>query len=108
MTYVKTKRHGTRRALEAGGSDENSANLPIVIAQWRRGANNTVMIRLDQFKGSTVVCIRAWWTSPNAELRPGRSGITMSVQHLSALARALTKAEAVARRLGLLAGTDDA
>jgi hypothetical protein len=32
----------------------------------------------------------------------------MSVQHLSALARALTKAEAVARRLGLLAETDDA
>jgi hypothetical protein len=108
MTDMKTKRHGTPRALEVGGSDENSGNLPIVIAQWPRGANDTVMIRLDQFKGSTVVCIRAWWTSPNGELRPGRSGITMSVQHLSALAHALTKAEATARELGLLTEPDDA
>jgi hypothetical protein len=106
MTDMKAKRH--RPLREVDGSNQNIGNLPIVIAQWRRGANDTVMIRLDKFKGSKVVCIRAWWTSPAGELRPGRSGITMSVQHLPALACALTRAEAAARQLGLLADTDDA
>jgi hypothetical protein len=82
--------------------------LPIVIARWPRSANDTVMIRIDQFKGSAVIDIRAWWTSQTGELRPGRTGITVSIQRLPALACALTEAEAVARRLGLLAETDDA
>src|SRR4029077_2034658 len=99
MTDIKAKRH--RIPLEVDGSNQNIEDLPIVIAQWRRGASDTVMIRLDQYKESKVICIRAWWTSPTGELRPGRSGITMSVQHLPALSRALTEAEAVARRLGL-------
>ena len=86
----------------------SSQSLPIIIARWPRSANDTVMIRIDEFKGSSVIDIRAWWTSPTGELRAGRSGITMSVRHLPSLACALTKAEAAARQLGLLADTDDA
>ena len=85
----------------------SSQTLPIIVARWPRGANDTVMIRLDQFKGAAVIDIRAWWTSPTGELRAGRSGITMSVRHLHSLADALHKAEAAAHQLGLLAETDD-
>jgi hypothetical protein len=66
------------------------------------------MIRIDEFKGSLVIDIRAWWTSSTGELRAGRSGITMSVRHLPSLACALIKAEALARELGLLPEPDDA
>lgn len=86
----------------------SSVTLPIVIARWARSANDTIMVRLDQYMGSTVICIRAWWTSRTGELRPGRSGITMSVDHLPSLADALAKAEATARQLGLLTEPDDA
>ena len=84
----------------------SSETLPIIVAQWARSANDTVMIKIDQFNGTTVIDIRDWWTSPAGELRPGRSGITMSIHHLPALADALTKAEATARELGLLSEPD--
>jgi hypothetical protein len=80
----------------------STVSLPVIIAQWRRNARDTVMVRIDQFNGTAVIDIRAWWTSPTGELRAGRSGITMSVRHLPSLARALTDAEGTARELGLL------
>ena len=86
----------------------SSETFPVIIAQWRRSANGTVMIKIDQFNGTIVIDIRDWWTSPTGELRPGRSGITMSVRHLPSLARALTTAEATARQLGLLIEPDPA
>ena len=86
----------------------SSQTLPIIIARWPRSANDTVMIRLDQFNGNSVVDIRTWWLSPTGELKPGPKGITMSVRHLPSLAGALTKALATARQLGLLPETDDA
>jgi hypothetical protein len=86
----------------------SSETFPVIIAQWRRSANDTVMIKIDQFNGTAVIDIRAWWTSPTGELRAGRSGITMSVRHLPSLADALTQAEATARELGLLSEPDAA
>ena len=83
-----------------------TGSLPIVIAQWLRKARHTVMVKIDQFNGTVVIDIRDWWTSPTGELRPGPSGITMSVHHLPALAHALTRAEATARELGLLIEPD--
>jgi hypothetical protein len=86
----------------------SSETLPVIIAQWRRNTRDTVMVRIDQFNGTAVIDIRNWWMSPTGELRPGPSGITMSVRHLPSLAHALTKAEATARELGLLTEPDDA
>jgi hypothetical protein len=85
-----------------------SGSLPIIIAQWPRNARDTVMVRIDQFNGTMVIDIRVWWMSQTGELRPAPSGITMSVRHLPALARALTAAEAIARELGLLPEPDPA
>jgi hypothetical protein len=86
----------------------SSETPPVIIAQWRRNARDTVMVRLSQFNDTTVIDIRNWWMSPTGELRPGLSGITMSVRHLPSLAHALAKAEAAARELGLLTEPDDA
>jgi hypothetical protein len=108
MTHTKAKRHRIPRALEVDGSNQNIGDLPIVIAQWPRNARDTVLVRIDQFNGTMVVDIREWWTSPTGELRPGPKGITMSVRHLPSLARALAKADATARQLGLLTEADDA
>jgi Transcriptional Coactivator p15 (PC4) len=85
----------------------SSGSLPVTIAQWSRNARHTVIVRIDQFNGTVVIDIRDWWTSHTGELRPGPSGITMSVRHLPALAHALTKAEATARELGLLTEPDE-
>ena len=108
MTHTKAKRHRIPRALEVDSSSQIIGDLPVVIAQWSRNARDTVMVRIDQFNGTMVVDIREWWMSPSGELKPGPKGITMSVRHLPSLARALTKADAAARQLGLLAETDDA
>jgi Transcriptional Coactivator p15 (PC4) len=86
----------------------STTSLPVIIEQWPRNASDTVMVRIDRYNGNSVVDIRLWWKSPTGELRPGPKGITMSVRHLPSLACALTKAEAAARQLGLLAETDDA
>jgi hypothetical protein len=80
----------------------STKTLPVTVAQWSRNAKDTVMIRIDQFNGTTVIDIRSWRKSTDGELRPGRSGITMSVRHIPALASALTNAETTARQLGLL------
>jgi hypothetical protein len=86
----------------------SSETLSVTIAQWRRNARDTVIVRLGQFNDTKVIDIRNWWMSPTGELRPGPGGITMSIRHLPSLAHALAKAEATARELGLLAEPDDA
>ena len=86
----------------------SSQTFPIIVAQWSRSANGTVMIKIDQFNSTMVIDIREWWMSSTGELRQGPKGITMSVRHLPLLARALAKADATARQLGLLTEADDA
>jgi hypothetical protein len=81
--------------------------LPVIIARWQRNARDTVMVRIDQYGGDTVIDIRTWWTSPTGELNPGPKGITLSIRHLPLLAGALAKADATARQLGLLTEPDD-
>ena len=84
----------------------SSPIFPVIFGQWSRSVNDTVVVKLDQFKGTPVIDIRAWWKSPDGELRAGRSGITMSICHLPSLARSLTTAEVTALQLGLLAEPD--
>jgi hypothetical protein len=84
----------------------STTSLPVIIAQWPRNARDTVMVRIDKFNSTMVVDIREWWMSPTGELRPGPKGITMSLRHLPSLACAFTKAEAIARQLGLLTEPD--
>jgi len=60
-------------------------------------------VALDIYNGKHTVNARVWYRD-GGELKPGRSGITLSVKHLPALAEALAKAELYARDLGLIDG----
>ncbi|QRM27372.1 transcriptional coactivator p15/PC4 family protein [Microvirga sp. VF16] len=81
-------------------------DLPMTVAEWKRNSRETLRVRLDTYNGQTIVDCRAWWSDANGELRPGKSGLTLSVRHLPALAEALAKALAAAQDAGLV--TDDA
>jgi hypothetical protein len=63
-----------------------------VVASWPNNARETFMVRLDTFKEQPIVDCRAWYPAKDGTLKPGRSGLTVSTRHLSALADALGKA----------------
>ena len=80
-------------------------DLPITLAEWPRNSRETVRVRLDLFSGQVVVDCRSWWRDADGELRPGKSGLTLSVRHLPTLAAAVNAALAHACSAGHL--TDD-
>ena len=80
-------------------------DLPVTLAEWPRNSRETVRVRLDLFSGQVVVDCRSWWRDAKGELRPGKSGLTLSVRHLPALAAAVNAALDHARSAGHL--TDD-
>ena len=80
-------------------------DLPITLAEWPRNSRETVRVRLDLFSGQVVVDCRSWWRDASGELRPGKSGLTLSVRHLPTLAAAVNAALTHARSAGHL--TDD-
>ena len=77
-------------------------DLPITLAEWPRNSRETARVRLDLFSGQVVVDCRSWWRDADGELRPGKSGLTLSVRHLPALAAAMDAALAHARSTGHL------
>jgi hypothetical protein len=75
--------------------------FPIVIAEWDRNSREVVRVALDQYNGRHTINARVWYHDDNDVLKPGKTGITLAVKHLPALADALGKALAAARDLGL-------
>jgi hypothetical protein len=73
---------------------------PILVSEWSRNAREMIRVRLDSFQGTQIVDIRSWYPSGDA-WKPGKSGITLSTTHLTALANALTKALEEAKNKGL-------
>lgn len=86
-----------------GVSAADPKPFPIIIAEWDRNAREVVRVALDFYSGRHTVNARVWFHSDDG-LRPGKTGITLSVKHLPALADALAKAERQARELGLIEG----
>ena len=84
------RRGGASRSITSGGSC----------------SREMIRVRLDVFNGRDVVDVRTWYRSAEGEMKPGRSGLTLSVRHLPALAQALTRALVKARELGLLTGEE--
>ena len=78
-------------------------SFPIVIAEWDRNAREVVRVALDYYSGRHTVNARVWYHDDDG-LKPGKTGITLAVKHLPALADALVKAEHRARELGLIEG----
>ena len=75
----------------------------VTIAQWDRNAREVVRVDLHEFNGRAVVGCRVWYRDGD-EIKPGKTGLTLSVKHLPALADALGKALAHAIDLGLVEG----
>jgi hypothetical protein len=75
---------------------------PIVVAELPRNNREVIRVSLDQYRGREVADARAWWRDQQGEWKPGRSGLTLSVKHLPALANGLALALRRARALGFL------
>jgi hypothetical protein len=80
-----------------------SLTIPIIIAEWDRNKREVVRVELDQYNGRHTVNVRVWYRDGDA-LKPGKTGITLAVKHLPALAEALVDAERCARQLDLIDG----
>lgn len=97
---------GPKARIEAkgvSGAVANPAPMPVTIAQWDRNAREVVRVDLHEFNGRAVVGCRVWYRDGD-EIKPGKTGLTLSVKHLPALADALGKALAHAIELGLVEG----
>ncbi len=75
--------------------------FPLVIAEWPRNAREVIRVALDKYNGRHTINARVWYRDDDT-LKPGKSGMTLAVKHLPALADALGKALAQARELGLI------
>jgi hypothetical protein len=79
----------------------SSAAMPIVIAEWTRNTRETIRVSLTVYNGTPVVDLRTWY-SAGSEMKPGRAGITLGLDHLSRLADGLSAALREATKRGLL------
>jgi hypothetical protein len=89
----------TRKALPA----------PIEIAKfWKnRRQIESLHVSLSEYEGHALINVRLYATGTDGIDRPTKKGVAMSIGKLPELARALAKAEATARELGLLDGGDE-
>lgn len=65
---------------------------PVTIAEIRKNARETIIVKLDQFKGSLILHAWNWYLAPDGRWLAGRSGLAIALHHLPALADALQKA----------------
>lgn len=75
---------------------------PVIIAAWPKNARETLMVRLDSFKGNPVLDLRVWYAGGDGSMKPGRGGLTIALRHLPRIAEAMAKALATATASGLL------
>jgi hypothetical protein len=73
---------------------------PITIAGWKNRRGESIRLVLSQFQGRSIFDLRTWY-SADGKLKPGK-GFAAEVKHLPRLAKAIAKAEAKARELGLI------
>jgi hypothetical protein len=77
-------------------------DLSRTFAEIERNSHEVLRMRIDEFNGRTVVDLRSWFRAADGELKPGRTGLTLSVRHLEKLAEGFGEALRHARRAGML------
>ena len=89
-------------------SDKGNSNpsphlptFPAIVAQWDRNTREVIRVELAEYNGRPTINVRVWYRD-GQELRPTKSGLTLSLKHLPTLASALAVALANAESLGLL------
>lgn len=77
---------------------------PVEIAKfWKnRGRYESLRVSLSEYEGHPLINVRVYTTGSDGIDRPTPKGVSLGIRKLPELARALVKAEAEARRLGLL------
>jgi hypothetical protein len=91
-------------------SDRGASNalererLPITIQKfWKnRRRSESVHVTLSEYEGHCLINVRVYCTGTDGIDRPTPKGVAMAIGKLPELARALVKAEAKARELGLV------
>lgn len=73
----------------------------VIVAEWAKNQRETVRISLEEFNARQILNLRIWFKPEGSdELRPGKSGVAMSVVHLPALAKAINRALEIAIQRG--------
>jgi Transcriptional Coactivator p15 (PC4) len=80
--------------------------FPIIIAERDRNSREVVRVALNHWNSRDTIDVRTWYRD-DGEVKPSKSGITLAVKHLSALAAAMAKALARAIELGLVEEGDE-
>lgn len=77
---------------------------PVEIAKfWKnRRRNESIHVSLSEYDGHCLIDVRVYCTGSDGIDRPTPKGVAMGILKLPQLAQALVRAEAHARRLGLL------
>jgi hypothetical protein len=90
-------------------ADRVTLSEPVEIAKfWKnRRRNESVRISLSDYQGHSLINVRIYITGTDGIDRPTPKGVAMAVRKLPELAKALVKAEAHARTLGLLEGDSE-
>ena len=81
---------------------------PVVISKfWKnRRRNESVRVSLSEYEGHCLINVRVYCTGTDGIDCPTPKGVAMGVRRLPELSRALVKAEAKARELGLIIEED--
>jgi Transcriptional Coactivator p15 (PC4) len=76
---------------------------PIEIAKfWRNRRGEAIIISLREYEGRALIDCRIHFTNKEGKLKPTGKGFALVVLRLPELAKAINKALAKARELGLL------
>lgn len=81
----------------------------VIVSEWQKNQREVVRVGLEEFNGRPIVNLRVWYRPEGSDdLRPGKSGIAMSAQHLPALASAINRALSLAVQQGSVTMEPDA
>ena len=90
-----------RRVNEKNGTGEGSNALPYIASEWAKG-RDTVRIAITEYNGRQCLDCDIWYTNDAGELKPSPKGLTLQLDALPKLAKAVQAALAFANKSGLL------
>jgi Transcriptional Coactivator p15 (PC4) len=84
-------------------SRRRALDEPVIVHQfWKNRRHDAVVVSLTTFEGHNLVDVRQHFMNKEGKLQPTQKGLAIVVLRLPDLAKAVTKALAKARELGLI------
>ena len=75
--------------------------LPITIARFTKNKRESVVVALSEYRGVNLIDLRVFAATDEGD-KPTQKGVALDVKRLPNLRDAIERAEAEAKRLGLL------